>query len=222
MKLSCKKEKKPLCCLLCMSVIHLQWNSPFREGKLTVTEMPHQTAGKMEGSSGNNITQQRASPRCRRRVGVLIHPSKQLGTPPITAPPVISRGGQQPQQGALLSLAYCLHKRVRSKRVSTHSHASPTLLPGHREFSDKGSICISSYCLNFPSTNVFNCFLKHTQLGAFTTCSKEFHNVTASHMTGLLTESSSVLLNPSDGADELNAKLKNWNWHFKYRPWRLI
>lgn len=98
-----------------------------------VTEMPHWTAGKLEGSSGNNITQQRASPGCKRRVGVLIH-RKQLGTPPITTPSIISRGGQQPQQGALFSSASCLHPRVKNKRVSTNSHAPPTLLPGHREF----------------------------------------------------------------------------------------
>lgn len=31
-----------------------------------------------------------------------------------------------------------------------------------------------------------------------------------------------MLRNASNGAGEFNTKVKNWNWHFKHRPWRLI
>ena len=97
MKLSCKKEKTFVLPPMCIC------NKPPVKLSLQVRkaigpwEMPGRTAGKLEGSSGNNIPQQRTSLGCGGRVRVLIH-CKQLSTAPITAPLVISRGGQEPQQ----------------------------------------------------------------------------------------------------------------------------
>lgn len=97
MKLSCKKEKTfvlPPVCICNKPAVKLSLQVRKAVGPW---ETPNQTAGKLEGSSRNNIPQQKTSLGCGRRVRVIPH-QKQLGTPPITAPPVISRGGQEPQK----------------------------------------------------------------------------------------------------------------------------